>query len=132
MTSPTYGMTRDLPGVSCHDAKDRAIAALQAEGFGVLADIDIQAALRKKLGVEIPDYTILGACNPPLAHRALQAEPFIGLLLPCNVVVMSRGAEGSTISIVNPKVMFSIVDNPALVPVVEEVETKLRRVLECL
>lgn len=132
MTSPTYGMTRDLPGVSFHDAKDRAIAALQAEGFGVLADIDIQAALRKKLGVEIPDYTILGACNPPLAHRALQAEPFIGLLLPCNVVVMSRGAGGSTISIVDPKVMFSIVDNPALDPVVEDVETKLRRVLEFL
>ncbi len=132
MTTLIYGMTRDLPGVSFHDAKDRAIAALQTEGFGVLAEIDIQAALRKKLGVEIPDYTILGACNPPLAHRALQAEPFIGLLLPCNVVVMSRGAEGSTISIADPKAMFSVVGNPTLDPVVEEVKTKLRRVLECL
>jgi uncharacterized protein (DUF302 family) len=130
MTNPTYGLTRDLPRVSFHDAKDRAVEALRTEGFGVLAEIDIQAALQEKLGVDIPGYTILGACNPPLAHRAIQAEPFIGLLLPCNVVVMSRGSEGSTVSIADPKAMFRIVGNPALDPVVEEVETKLRRVLD--
>ena len=129
---PTYGITKHLPEIDFDQALERTIAALKGEGFGVLTEIDVKETLKKKLDVEIPRYRILGACNPPLAHRALMAEPGIGLLLPCNVVVAERAEGGSTVSAVAPMKMFGVVDNPELNPVVDEVEAKLRRVLESL
>jgi uncharacterized protein (DUF302 family) len=130
MTAPAYGLTRQLPGVDFEAAKARVTAALATEGFGVLSEIDIKAALKKKIDVDVPPHTILGACNPQLAHRALQAEPYLSLLLPCNVVVKEaeRGL-GTTVAIVSPRAMFSIVGNPELEPVAAEVEAMLARVL---
>ena len=97
------------------EAVERVRAELTTEGFGVLCEIDVQATMRAKLGVEGEPFLILGACNPPLAHRALQAEPDLGVLLPCNVVVYRRGGE-THISAVDPARMLSIVDNPELAP----------------
>lgn len=102
---------------------------LAAEGFGVLCEIDVQATLREKLGEEIGPYLILGACNPPLAHRALEAEPDIGVLLPCNVVVYER--DGTThVSAVDVERMLSIVDNDALTPIASDVRRRLAAVVE--
>jgi uncharacterized protein (DUF302 family) len=111
------------------EAVERVRAELKTEGFGVLCEIDVQATMREKLGVEGEPYQILGACNPPLAHQALQAEPDLGVLLPCNVVVYRR--DGQThISAVDPERMLSIVDNPELAPVAAEVKGRLRAVVE--
>ncbi len=129
---PTYGITRHLPAIDFDQALERTIASLKGEGFGVLTEIDVKQTLKQKLDVEFPRYRILGACNPSLAHRALTVEPAIGLLLPCNVVVAERVEGGSTVSAVAPMKMFEVVDNPDLNPIVDEVETKLRRVLDSL
>jgi uncharacterized protein (DUF302 family) len=102
---------------------------LRSEGFGVLCEIDVQATLRAKLGVETDPYLILGACNPPLAHRALEAEPELGVLLPCNVVIYERAGD-TTIAAVDPERMLSIVDNDELVAVAAEVKTRLACVVE--
>ncbi|HEX5441297.1 MAG TPA: DUF302 domain-containing protein [Ktedonobacterales bacterium] len=122
-------------GIDLHLPYDQALSAvteaLKAEGFGVLTTIDMQGALREKLGVEIEPYMILGACNPPLAHRALGAEQDIGLLLPCNVVV--RAAEtGSRVDFADPEAMMSIVGNDALAGVASEARQRLQRVAEAL
>jgi len=102
---------------------------LKGEGFGVLCEIDVQATLKEKLGVEGEPYLILGACNPPLAHQALQAEPDLGVLLPCNVVVYER--DGSThVAAVDAERMLSIVENPDLAPVAEDVRARLSAVVE--
>jgi uncharacterized protein (DUF302 family) len=111
------------------DAVERVRAELAAEGFGVLCELDVAATLRAKLGVEREPYLILGACNPPLAHRALEAEPDLGVLLPCNVVVYRHGG-ATRISAVDPERMLSIVDNEELAPVAADVRTRLRRVVE--
>jgi uncharacterized protein (DUF302 family) len=104
-------------------------AELKTEGFGVLCEIDVQATLRQKLGVEGEPYMILGACNPPLAHQALQAEPDLGVLLPCNVVVYQRGGE-TQISAIDPERMLSIVDNHELTRVAADVKARLGVVVE--
>jgi uncharacterized protein (DUF302 family) len=102
---------------------------LKAEGFGVLCEIDVQATLREKLGVEQDEYVILGACNPPLAHQALSAEPDLGTLLPCNVVVYR--ADGTThISAIDAERMLSIVGNSELAPIAAQVRDKLTAVVE--
>jgi uncharacterized protein (DUF302 family) len=111
------------------DAVERVRAELKGEGFGVLCEIDVQATLREKLGVEQEPYTILGACNPPLAHQALSAEPQLGTLLPCNVVVYER--EGEThISAIDAERMLSIVGNDELAPIAAQVREKLANVIE--
>jgi uncharacterized protein (DUF302 family) len=105
--------------------------ALRSQGFGVLTEIDVQATLREKLGEEIEDYLILGACNPPLAHRALAADPHIGLLLPCNVVV--RTEEGQTIvEALDPQTMVAVAHQPQLQPVADEAAGRLRAALDSL
>jgi uncharacterized protein (DUF302 family) len=115
-------------------AIDKVTAALKQEGFGVLSDIDIQKAMQEKLGVAMPGYRILGACNPPLAHRALQAEPEIGLLLPCNVTVRAdTSAEGTVIvDAMDPKVMVQVSDQPGLQEVADEAAAKLRAAIDAL
>jgi uncharacterized protein (DUF302 family) len=108
---------------------ERVRTELRAEGFGLLCEIDVQAILGEKLGVEIEPYLILGACNPPLAYRALQEEPNVGVLLPCNVVVCERGGE-TVIAAVDPERMLSIVDNDQLATVAADVRMRLARVVE--
>lgn len=123
-----YGDRVDL-AVSYEEGIDRVTTALKEEGFGVLTQIDVKETLNKKLGAEFRRYKILGACNPPLAHRALQAELEIGLLLPCNVIVYETDA-GCTIGIVDPISMLGVVDSPALKPVAEEARERLKRVAD--
>jgi uncharacterized protein (DUF302 family) len=104
---------------------------LKEEGFGVLTEIDVQATLREKLDAEIEPYLILGACNSPYAHRALQLEPELGTLLPCNVVVY--GQDGAThLSAIDPVAMLGIVGKPELEPLAAEIQTKLERALTTL
>ena len=115
--------------LSFSDAVERAREELKVEGFGVLCEIDVQATLRAKLGEEIEPYTILGACNPPLAHRGLQAEPELGALLPCNVVVYER--DGDThVAAIDAQRMLSVVENDHLGPVAVEVRDRLANVVE--
>lgn len=108
------------------------VDALKTEGFGVLTEIDVQATMKKKLDVDVQPYIILGACNPKLAYRGLQAEPELGLLLPCNVIVYDNGDETSTVSFVDPLQMMGVVGNLALQPVADEANSRLRRVLAAL
>jgi uncharacterized protein (DUF302 family) len=124
-TSYTLRETTPLP---FDEAVQRVRSALADDGFGVLCEIDVQATLREKLGVETERYLILGACNTPLAHRALEAEPELGALLPCNVLVYER--DGQThVSAIDPERMLSIVGNPALEEVAAEVRARLGRVV---
>ena len=123
-TGYTLSATTVLPFA---DAVERVRAELQEEGFGVLCDVDVQATLREKLGVEQEPYTILGACNPPLAHQALSAEPQLGTLLPCNVVVYERPDGGTQVSAVDPVAMLGLVGNSELDPVAREIRAKVER-----
>lgn len=109
--------------------------ALKAEGFGVLTEIDVKATLKKKLDVDFRPYAILGACNPPLAHQALQAAPEVGLMLPCNVTVEASETGGSIVRILDPKIMMGVGafgENPALVEVANQAYEKLARVAKAL
>ena len=122
-TTYTLSRTTSLPFA---DAVARVRETLKDEGFGVLTEIDVQATLREKLGEEIEPYLILGACNPPYAHRALGLEPELGALLPCNVVVYSQ--DGATrVSAVDPVVQLGIVGRPELEPIAAEIREKVER-----
>ena len=123
-----FGTTLELPFA---EAVGRTKAALKDEGFGVLSEIDVQATMREKLGAAYAPYLILGACNPQLAHQALQAEYDLGLLLPCNVIV--RAVNGETaVAIVDPAAMLGVVDNPTLRAVAAAAKTRLQRVVAAL
>ena len=113
-------------------ALDKVTAALKQEGFGVLSDIDIQKAMQEKLGVAMPAYRILGACNPPLAHRALQAEPEIGLLLPCNVTVRELSDGSIGVGFLDPQMMVQLTANDAIAGVADDAAQRLGRVREAL
>jgi uncharacterized protein (DUF302 family) len=112
-------------------AVQAARAALQEEGFGVLTEIDIKATVKQKLDKDFRRYVILGACNPPLAHRALEADPSVGLLLPCNVTVYEEGS-GCVVAAVDPLALLGVLHNPALREVAEEADRRLRRVIDKL
>jgi uncharacterized protein (DUF302 family) len=125
-----YGMRRTLEG-DVPGAIDRVRAALKEQGFGVLTEINVQATLKEKLGEEMAPYVILGACNPPLAHRAITAEPEVGMLLPCNVVV--READGGVlVEAMDPAAAMGIVGNPAVDGVAAEARARLERALAAL
>jgi len=114
------------------DAVQKATAALKAEGFGVLTEIDVQATLKQKLNVDFRRYTILGACNPPLAHRALSANLDVGLLLPCNVTVYEEG-DGAVVTAVDPVLMLGALRDDQLVcDVAEEAKVRLQRAIASL
>jgi len=117
--------------VDYDQAVQAARVALQEEGFGVLTEIDVRATLKAKLDKDFRRYVILGACNPPLAHRALDADASVGLLLPCNVIVYEEG-DGSVVAAVNPLSLLGVLDNPALRDVAQEAERRLRRAIDRL
>ncbi len=127
-----YALVKELPDLEYDDAVAKATELLADEGFGVLTEIDVKATLKKKIEVDFRRYVILGACNPQLAYQAITGEPFIGVLLPCNVVVMEREGGGSIVSAMKPTAAFSLVDNPDVAPIAEQVEDRLRRVLDKL
>lgn len=116
-------------GMSHGEAPERVTQALAKEGFGVLSDIDVAATLKKKLGVEVPPYRILGACNPQFAHRALQAEPQIGALLPCNVVVRNDDAGKTFVEAMDPLAVMQLVGRKEVEEIAREVRSRLERAL---
>jgi uncharacterized protein (DUF302 family) len=128
MKENDFGMYRPLPGIGYDDAVERVEAALLQEGFGILTRIDVRETLKTKIDVDFRPYVILGACNPPLAHRALSAEDTIGLMLPCNVVV-AETEDGSEVAMVRPSVMMTVADAEGLEDVAEEAQARLERAL---
>jgi uncharacterized protein (DUF302 family) len=118
--------------MSFDEAIERAVAALKEEGFGVLTEIDAKATLKKKMDVDFRNYRILGACNPPFAYRALQAEDKIGTMLPCNVIVQECDEGKVEVAAVDPIASMQAIENPALEEIAIEVQAKLKRVVERL
>jgi uncharacterized protein (DUF302 family) len=128
----TYGFGR-VVDASYEEAVEHTRAALKEQGFGVLTEIDVKQTMKAKLDVEFRPYVILGACNPPLAHRALSADLGIGLLLPCNVVVYENLDGTSTVEAMDPQAALGLVgDNPAIVQVASEARDRLKRALDAL
>jgi uncharacterized protein (DUF302 family) len=125
-----YAMTART-GASFAEASTRIREALKAQGFGVLTEIDVQSTLREKLGAQMEQYVILGACNPPLAHRALSADRSIGLLLPCNVVVRAAG-DGTFVEALDPRVIAAVAGQPELTGIAEDAAARLRAALDAL
>ena len=126
-----FGMRKTLD-LGFDEALARVPEALKAEGFGVLTEIDVQATLKKKLGADFRRYRILGACNPPFAHRALQHSLEVGMLLPCNVIVYETDDRKTVVSAVDPMQTMAAQGDPALRPLAEQVQHKLQRVVDSL
>jgi uncharacterized protein (DUF302 family) len=127
-TAQKYGYSKPV-NCSFNEALEKTKKALLAQGFGIQAEINISNALREKLGIEVPQQIILGACNPQLAHKALQAEPEIGLLLPCNVTVRQDGQQVK-VAAIDAERLMEFVDNPELRPIAAEAKRRLQIVLE--
>ena len=121
-----YGFSKTID-LGFDEAISKVTDELKKEGFGVLTTIDVKDTLKKKINVDFKKYTILGACNPPIAHRALQAEEELGLLLPCNVIVYEKDNK-TTVSFFDPMVMSKLIDNKKMEPIAKEVKEKLQRV----
>lgn len=126
--SPDYGFGLRLHGVTVEQAREQVTQALAAEGFGVLTEIDVRATFKKKLGVDIPPYLILGACNPHLARMALERDPYAGLLLPCNVTLWEEAGD-VVVTIANPAAMSRVTGDQRLQPMAEAAEAHLRGAL---
>lgn len=127
MAGTNYGFSVETE-MEPSEAESRVRDMLREEGFGVLTEIDVKKTLREKLDADFRPYRILGACNPPLAHRALKAEPEIGLLLPCNIVVEARPGGGAKVSFMDAGAVMGMVGNEALAPIAAETTERLRRV----
>jgi len=128
----SYYFKKTLTNVSFDEAIEKVTEELKKEGFGVLTEIDIKATLKKKLDVDFYNYRILGACNPPFAYKALQAEDKIGTMLPCNVIVQEKEAGHIEVSAVDPAASMSAVENEALNEVASQVRDKLKKVIDQL
>ncbi|MBB5916220.1 uncharacterized protein (DUF302 family) [Nocardia transvalensis] len=130
----SLAISTTLRADSVDDAAERTRNALSEQGFGILTEIDMAATLKAKIGAELEDYRILGACNPPLAHRAVEADRRIGLLLPCNVVVRRDPSDAASVLVeaLNPTVMVQVTGDPALETVAAEAAAKLRAALDSL
>jgi uncharacterized protein (DUF302 family) len=131
MQETTYGLRVEV-AADYEQAIERTTAALKAEGFGVLTSIDVRQTIRQKLDKDFRRYVILGACNPALAHRALETELEIGLVLPCNVIVYESGPGKSVVAAMAPLAAMSVIDNPGLTPVAREADQRLRRALSAV
>jgi uncharacterized protein (DUF302 family) len=127
----TIGFGLDLP-LAYEKAKEAVTAALKEQGFGVLTEIDVRATLKQKLDLEFRPYTILGACNPPLAHRALNADLLIGLMLPCNVIVYEMEPGQSRVEFLDPVTVLGVVENENLRPIAEEAKQRLQQAAQSL
>jgi uncharacterized protein (DUF302 family) len=126
----SYGFKKEI-SLAFEKAEEVITEELKKQGFGILTRIDVKEKFKEKLGIDFPNYVILGACNPPYAHKAIQAEEDIGLLLPCNVVVYEK--DGKTILvIIKPSTAMGMVDNPGLKQTALEVETKLKQVFDSI
>ncbi|RPI29244.1 MAG: DUF302 domain-containing protein [Acidobacteria bacterium] len=126
-----YGFSVQLSG-GFDEAVQKVTQALKEQGFGVITDIDVRATMKEKLGIEGQPYRILGACNPSLAHRALQADPDIGLLLPCNVVVRQASEKTITVSFMDPEAVLSLVNKDEVEELGNEVRQRLEKVRDAL
>ena len=126
-----YGYSR-IVNLSYEDALKRTEEELKERGFGVLTEIDVKATLKKKLDVDMENYKILGACNPPLAHKALEMEQELGLLLPCNVIVYSSDSGETVVSSINANVMLSVLDNPEVDEVASQVTNLLNEAVDAV
>lgn len=132
MSDIAYGYTKKLGRLGIDEAQQKIATALKTEGFGILTEIDVKATLKKKIDVDFRDYKILGACNPKLAHGALQTDLSVGLFLPCNVILYTDDEGDITVSIGKPSAMFAAVDAPEIKAIAADVDGMIERVIATL